>query len=96
MAYYFKDSHCILDSKNNLLLEITIDGDIKCLCERAVTELLDTVVDPKAVEVVVAYLPCQEIETSDGFPCTISLVDPVDYARSHDWDSVYGMRFSSL
>lgn len=89
MAYYWKDSHCTLDSKNNLLLEITIDEDLKCLYERAVTELVDTVVDPKAVEVVVAtvaYLQCQERETSDGFPCTISLVDPVDYARAHDWD----------
>ncbi len=52
--------------------------------------------DPKAVEVVVVYLPYQELETSDGFPCTISPVDPVDYARAHDRDSVYGVRFSSL
>lgn len=38
------------------------------------TELVDTVesvVDPEAVEVVVAYLPYQELERSDGFPCTI-------------------------
>jgi hypothetical protein len=63
------------------------------------TELVDTVesvVDPKALEVLVLYLPYQELETSDGFPCTISLVDLVDYARAHDKDSVYGLRFSSL
>jgi hypothetical protein len=46
--------------------------------------------------VVVIYLPYQELETSDGFPCTIDPVDPVDYARAHDRDSVYGVRFSSL
>ena len=39
---------------------------------------------------VVAYLPYQELETSDGFPCTIDPVDPVDYARAHDRASVYG------
>lgn len=67
--------------------------------ERTGTELVDTVesvVDPEAVEVVVAYLPYQELETSDGFPCIIDPVDPVDYARAHDRDSVYGVRFSSL
>lgn len=42
---------------------------------------------------VVAYLPYQELETSEGFPCTIDPVDPVDYARAHDRDSVYGVRF---
>lgn len=31
-----------------------------------------------------------------GFPCTIDLVDPVDYARAHGRYSVYGVRFSSL
>lgn len=65
---------------------------------RTGTELIDTVesvVDPEAVEVVVAYLPYQELETSDGFPCTIDPVDPVDYARAHDRDSVYGVRFLS-
>lgn len=31
-----------------------------------------------------------------GFPCTIHPVDPVDYARAHGRDSVYGVRFSSL
>lgn len=45
---------------------------------------------------VVAYLSYQELETSDGFPCTIDPVDPVDYARAHDRDSVYGVRLSSL
>lgn len=43
--------------------------------------------DPEAVEV--AYLPYQELETSDGFPYRIDPVDPVDYARTHDRDSVY-------
>lgn len=36
----------------------------------------------------VVYLPYQELETSDGFPCTIDPVDRVDYARAHDRDSV--------
>lgn len=38
--------------------------------ERTGTELVDrveSVVDPEAVEVVVAYLPYQELETSDSF-----------------------------
>lgn len=67
--------------------------------EKTGTELVDrveSVVDPEAVEVVVAYFPYQELETSDGFPCTIDPVDPVDYARAHDRDSVYGVRLSSL
>lgn len=45
---------------------------------------------------IVVYLPYQELETSDGFPCTIDPVDRVDYARAHDRDSVYGVRLSSL
>lgn len=52
--------------------------------ERTGTELVDTVksvVDPEAVEMVVIYLPYQELETSDGFPCIIKPVDPVDCAN---------------
>lgn len=33
---------------------------------------------------IVVYLPYQELETSDGFPCTIDPVDRVYYARAHD------------
>ena len=57
------------------------------LQERTGTELVDkveSVVDPEGVEVRVVYLPYQELETSDGFPCTIDPVDRVSYARAHD------------
>lgn len=44
--------------------------------ERTGTELVDRVelvVDPEAVEVVVAYLPYQELETSEGSPSYLRL-----------------------
>lgn len=46
--------------------------------ERTGTELVDrveSVVDPEAVEVVVAYLPYQELETSEGFFPPSNLID---------------------
>lgn len=42
---------------------------------------VESVIDLEAVGEVVVCLPYQELETSDGFSCTINREDPADYAN---------------